>query len=269
MIPKHLLQVAKEHRLIPFIGAGMSVPLGLPSWSSLIALVSEQLGMAPEIANLYGDFLQVAEYYHLSKGGIGDLRSRLDKLMNSDTIDIKSSPTHLLLPQLKAPALYTTNWDHWIEKAFDVANVPYNKIVTITDLLTAKADRPNIIKYHGDFSNDDSLVFRETSYFERLDFESPLDIRLRADILGRVVIFLGYSFNDVNVRYMWFRLTRMLQTARVSGPDPTAYIVLTHPNPLFEFTASRGRGIETIALDPLDISGSMKRLLEEIAKAAA
>lgn len=263
-VPEHLFESAKHKRMIPFIGAGFSASLKLPTWSQLIDIVSKEIGMDPEVAKLYGDFLQIAEYYHLTHSGIGELRSRLDKLMNSDSIDVSKSQPHMLLPRLKCPAIYTTNWDHWIEKAFEAAGVPYRRIVTIQNILDAAPNVPTIVKYHGDFTSDESLVFTETSYFRRLDFESPLDIRFRSDLLGRVVLFMGYSFTDVNVRYMWFRLTRMLQQMRVNGKEPIAYIVQAKPNPIFERNCKE-RGIEIIQLNPLDIQGSLVHLLEQIA----
>lgn len=70
-----LRRLREERRLIPFIGAGLSMPLGLPSWSSLIGIIANQLGYDPEVFKLNGDERQLAEYYVAKKGGIGPLRS--------------------------------------------------------------------------------------------------------------------------------------------------------------------------------------------------
>ena len=35
-------------RLIPFLGAGFSMPLRLPSWTELVAWMAERLGWEPE-----------------------------------------------------------------------------------------------------------------------------------------------------------------------------------------------------------------------------
>ncbi len=53
-------------------------------------------------------------------------------------------------------------------------------------------------------SGDASIVLGESSYFRRLDLESPLDIKLRADLPGRTVMFIGYSLADVNIRYLFY-----------------------------------------------------------------
>lgn len=262
-VPADLKHAARQHRLVPFVGAGLSAFLGLPTWSDLVSEVAKELDLDPEIASLYGDFLQIAEYFSILKDGIGPLRSRLDRRFNSEEIDVGSSKPHMLLPELHCPAIYTTNWDNLIERAFDQAEVPYNKIVTVHDLLEANSKYTNIVKFHGDFSRDESLVFTESNYFNRLELESPLDIRLRADMLGRTLLFIGYSFNDINIRYMWFRLMRSLE-GRVNNTT-FAYIVSYLPNPVFSILSSQSRRISVIDLDPLDFLGGLSYLIEVLA----
>jgi hypothetical protein len=69
-LPPHLAEALKQRRVIPFVGAGFSRDLGLPDWATLIGTVAEELDMDAEICALYGDFLQIAEYY-VTKHGIG------------------------------------------------------------------------------------------------------------------------------------------------------------------------------------------------------
>ncbi|MDA7108033.1 hypothetical protein PJ022_24255 [Escherichia coli] len=35
------------------------------------------------------------------------------------------------------------------------------------------------------------MVLDETSNFQRLEFETPLDIKFRSDVLGKSVLFIG------------------------------------------------------------------------------
>jgi len=267
-IPNELTDAVRQKRVIPFIGAGLSMSLGLPSWSQLMEMVSEELEMDADIASLHGDFLQIAEYYYLKNNGLGPLRSKLDRIFNDDQIDISDSRPHILLSDLKAPIIYTTNWDNLIERAYDHNGVTYNKIVTINDITDAKSDRPDIIKYHGDFSRDETIVFTESSYFKRLELETPLDIKLRSDILGRVVLFLGYSFSDLNVRFMWYKLINLFEEVNYRSREPYAYIVATKPNPIFDYISLHSRNIKVITLDPTDVGPSLISFLETLASAA-
>jgi len=86
-----LRELRKDGRLIPFVGAGLSIPLGLPSWSRLMDIIARQLGYDPEVFKLNGTNLQLAEYYVATKGSIGPLRSEMDRLFNPTDEGIKAS----------------------------------------------------------------------------------------------------------------------------------------------------------------------------------
>lgn len=266
-IPNHLLDSAKNGNLIPFIGAGFSKVFNLPTWSELIADVSNQIGYDPEVAQLYGDFLQLAEFLSIKQNGLSRFKSELIHDFNSPKINITDSEAHTLLTEMKLSKIYTTNWDNLLERTFEHHGIPYNKLVTIEDFQESNADNTSIVKFHGDLtSNDESLVFTESSYFERLSFESPLDISLRSDMIGNTLLFLGYSLSDWNIRYMWFKLQKLLdeEAYRKKNRDPYAYIVLTKSNPIFEKICEKSRGIGIIHLDPNNIQNSMIDLLKKI-----
>jgi SIR2-like domain len=189
-------------RLIPFIGAGFSIPLGLPSWSSLADIIAEHLDYDPEVYRLNGTPLQLAEYYVATNGSIGALRSEMDRLFDPDDDAIRASRTHGLLAELRFPIIYTTNYDRIIERAFELRNVPHCTVANVDDVAKAPPNVTQIVKFHGSFNDDASLVLRESSYFERLEFESAMDIRLRADMLGKSLLFIGYGLADINVRFL-------------------------------------------------------------------
>lgn len=265
IIPQPLLDAAASKRLVPFIGSGFSKVFALPTWNELINDISIELGYDPAIASIYGDFLQLAEFMYIEKDGISELRSKLDRKFNAD-VDISKSKQHQLLTLLNPHTIYTTNWDSLIERAFEHYSVKYNRIATINDFQKSTPDVTSIVKFHGDFSaTDDSIVFTESSYYERLSFESPLDIRLRADMMSNTLLFLGYSLSDTNVRYMWYKLQKLLLTQHsTKSRNPFAYIVTFKPNPVFEAISTHSRNIGVISLDPLNPVNSMEELLNEL-----
>jgi len=61
---------------------------------------------------------------------------------------------------------------------------PFAKIANAKDVAKAADGVTQIVKFHGDFNDDASLVLAETDYVERLKFDSPLDIKFRVDVLG-------------------------------------------------------------------------------------
>jgi hypothetical protein len=257
-----LIQAYRERRLILFVGAGLSMGLGLPSWQSLVDRMAVDLGYDPEIFRTYGNALTLAEFYRLEKGNFGPWRSQVDKEWHNAGIDIASSRAHELIAKSHVELIYTTNFDRWIELAFQHWGRPFSKIVGVDDIARAKADAAHIVKFHGDFDDDSSLVLGEASYLERMQFESPLDIKLRSDVLGRSVLFVGYGLGDPNIRLIFYKLSRLWRAASYAKP-PVSYILSGRPNPVDE-AVLRQWNIEVIAPSGDDKTAALVDLLEKL-----
>jgi hypothetical protein len=240
---EELATLIAEHRVVLFAGAGISIHLGLPSFRQLVAHIADELGFDPDVFETFGDYPQLAEFYEKERGGIGPLRSWMDTKWHSSGIDIRTSKIHSLIVELDFPLIYTTNYDRWLERAFDAAGKRYTKIAKVADLTTHLSGTTEIIKFHGDFDQDDTIVLTERSYQKRLSFETALDIRLRSDSLARPLLFLGYSLSDVNIRYLLYKLHELW--IGNAEQRPKSYIFLTRRNPVQE-TLLALRGIEPI-----------------------
>ncbi len=103
--------------------------------------------------------------------------------------------------------VYTTNYDHWIERAHELRGVPISKVVYGDDIADIVGGSVSIVKFHGDLDHPDTMVLTEADYFERLRFEGELDLKLRSDLLQYSVVFVGYSLSDLNMRNMLYRLS--------------------------------------------------------------
>src|SRR4051812_42045083 len=107
MTTKHyveeLCNLRKNRKLIPFVGAGLSMNLGLPSYPNLIDSIADELGYDPEVYKLNGTNLQLAEYYVAMKGSIGPLRSIMDRSFNPSDDSIRNSAAHTALAQMDLP----------------------------------------------------------------------------------------------------------------------------------------------------------------------
>jgi SIR2-like domain len=253
--------------VILFVGAGVSSSLGLPNYRELIDHIAEELGYDPQIFATYGDYLTLAEYYLREKGAIGPLRSWMDRTWHKERINIGKSRIHELIVKLDFPIIYTTNYDRWLEEAFDYHDKPYIKISDASHLKEIKNGRTQIVKFHGDFDNDNSIVLTESSYFDRLDFESPLDIKLRADMLNHSLLFVGYSLTDINTRYLFYKFERLWDGLERENDKPKSYIFLSRPNPVLE-SVLKHRGIETIHSEKDEPTEGLQAFLEELCQGA-
>lgn len=251
-IPDEVVEMLAERRVIPFIGAGFSASLKLPNWDKLLSKVAEDITCEytyHEVKKFCdNDLLQVAEYYFLkSDKNIGPIRHVISNSLKYEKGPILSG-AHVELVNLGAKQIYTTNYDDLIEQTFKALGMPAEVIALPKHVATSDGKNTQIIKYHGDLKFENTLVLTESSYYSRLDFESPMDLKFRSDLLGKSVLFMGYSFRDVNIRVIWFKLMKMMSD--VPHEDrPKSYIVRFDHNPVLE-KLYEAVGIKTIVLNP-------------------
>ena len=241
-----LLDAIRKKNCILFVGAGVSINLGLPSWSKLIDQMGNELEFDSEVFQCLGDYSTLAEYYRIQKGSIGSLRSWMDRTWHDSSIKIEKSPIHESIVKLGFPLIYTTNYDRWLEQAFTHYGVAFDKVAKVSDLSSIHPGRPQIVKFHGDFDDDATLVLDESSYFRRLDFESPLDLKLRADVLGKSVLFIGYSLSDINIRLLFWKLSQLWGMDRLAEAQPPSFVFTHSPNPIQEVVLAK-RGIHVVS----------------------
>ena len=249
-----LVDLLVEKRVIPFIGAGFSMNCGLPSWRKLIDLLLDSFGIDKAEVSDPTDFLRVVEYiriaFYLVNGGkVGPIRYEIQKAVNEQSIQISRSEPHLHLVSLHFPIIYTTNYDNLVETAYQYLVLPYNQVTTTRDIVAAaNSNLPQVVKFHGSFEHEDTMVLTESDYFGRLELESPIDLKLRADILGKSVLFMGYGFADFNIRYLWFKLRQIGE-----GEVPRSHILMSEPDKVSE-ALFENMGITPILLS--DYAGS-------------
>jgi hypothetical protein len=235
-----------ERRVILFAGGGISQNLGLPDFKLLLSHIAQEMGF-PAAAPV-ADYPVIAEAYLARHAQLGVLRSWMDATWHPATIRIEKSELHNLIVDLDFPIIYTTNYDCWLERSFEARGKPYHRVINAEDLTVIPAGRTEIIKFHGDFQDDDSLVLTESSYFQRMQFETPLDIRLRSDSLARPLLFVGYSLHDMNMRYLLFRLQELWKNSPHSDQRPASHILMTERAPAQEIVL-KSRGVMPVVLD--------------------
>lgn len=261
---ERLADAIRRRNAILFVGAGVSMSLGLPSWDALIRHMRAELGLDAEPPEQSRDRYQtLAEYYRLKQGSIGPLRSWMDRNWRVSAEQVRRSRLHRVLVELDFPIIYTTNYDRNLEVAYEAYDRPFVKIANARDISTAANAATQIIKYHGDFDDDASLVLTETDYFERLSFDSPLDVKFRSDALGRTVLFIGYSLTDMNIRLL---LHRLWQTWRRSGYEadrPPSFVFMPHRDEVEEAVLARW-GITFLSREGADPEEALTGFLEHL-----
>jgi translation initiation factor 2 beta subunit (eIF-2beta)/eIF-5 len=214
-IVKEIIEGISNFKIIPFLGAGMSKPCKALAWGEIIDVLAKELNSSTK------DYLLLAQEYE-DRHGRKKLIQKLKELCELKQLDSVSLDNHMKLLAMNPPIIYTTNYDSAIEEASKLLLREYKTIVELKDIVESKHGEKQIIKFHGDFSDEKSIVFTRNDYDRRLNIdEHPLDVLFRAHLLGKSVLFLGYSFGDENIDYI-FKKHRDLY-----GSDnlPKSYII--------------------------------------------
>jgi len=272
--PLELKKAYQDGRLLPFIGAGVSMSLEWeqkgtkrhgPSWSDLVEKASEILGVKDaNLLRVRGTDLQILEYFKMVHSGeIATLTNWLTKLMDPPDSALRESKLHFALAELdKCKLFYTTNYDNFLEDSFRLhGREPH--VVALESDMGNPIDNCEIVKFHGDLDHPKKIVLTESDYEKRLTLAAHLDSRLRADLLGRVVLFVGYSFRDPNVSYL-FRLF-INQNAKYSGTRPgiRAFIFVADPSN-FEFKLFEEREINVIPINGARMTEDIVEILHDM-----
>jgi hypothetical protein len=230
-----LVRAIEKRHVILFVGSGISAGLGLPTWEDFIGRLGTDFAFEPdEFLTLSSDFRSLAEFYRLEKGSLTELCSKMAREWKVSDEQLKASQVHQLIVRLDFPIIYTTNYDHLLERAYQLNGKPFNKVVSARDLARSDPALPTIVKFHGDLDDPSSVVLAETDYFRRLSFEHPLDIKLAADALGKAVLFVGYSVSDINLRLLLYRLQGIWRASGCEDSRPRSYVFMTKPNQVQE-----------------------------------
>lgn len=260
----HLARAIEARNVILFAGAGLSMSVGLPSWSELVSHLACELDLHEDILSSPGcTYQSLAEYYKIRNGSIGALRSWMDRTWRVSEEKVRESRVHQLVITLDFPILYTTNYDRNLEAAYDAAGRDYVKVANARDIAKTRDGVPQIVKFHGDFDDDESLVLTETDYFNRLAFDSPLDIKFRSDALGKTVLFIGYSMTDMNIRLLMHKLWRTWRLSGYEKDRPHSFVFMTSENPVQEAILSEW-GLTIIRSQSPDPEAGLTQFLESL-----
>lgn len=196
-----------RHAAALFVGAGLSMQAGLPSWNALIGPLAAEIG-----AQTLTDMPLVAEYYE--QNGAGQRPTLEHRLLTELSAVIKPSPAHELTTRLRVAEIWTTNFDPLLELSEPSAAV----VNSDSEASVIGTGQPVIVKMHGGFHfTADGPKWQERPVITRGDFERYESVRprtwamLQASYLTRTMLFLGLSFEDPNIELL-LRLARRQDT---------------------------------------------------------
>ncbi len=184
--------LARSGRLALFLGAGVSVAAGLPSWKVLLERLAAAAGIDPTMFTALND--SALDQAELIAQRLGDRLGRMVSEIIGEAPRV--SLAHALLAGLGCREVVTTNYDAMFESAVEAtgrvrpAQIPWEAV---------ESDRGWILKMHGDVRRPDTIVLTRRS-FVRYDARfRPAGSILQALLVTHHLLVVGTSLTDDNV----------------------------------------------------------------------
>ena len=217
---------AAEGQLSLFVGSGVSVPLGLPTWRELIEAMASQYLPGHQLPQKV-DLLQEAAGFRWLMG------EEYGAFMQQKFDLQRHALGHALLAGLRLHRMVTTNYDRGLEIALDgIYGGPEYEVLTRN---LASGGRPWLLKLHGDIGEPDTLVLTKAEYERLAEEGGALHGIVESLLLTSHVLFVGFSLVDHDFGHIADGVRKVRNRALKQEQRPPAGTALTlHPGAVDE-----------------------------------
>lgn len=185
-----------------FVGAGMSKAAGFVDWKGLLRDIATELGLRIDEET---DLISIAQF-HKNKN---NNRNKIDqKIVNEFIDDDVETENHRIIARLPYNTIWTTNYDDLIEDAHSKTLKKVDVKSEVDDLFFNRDNRSCVLyKMHGDKDKPSSAVLLKEDYEKYYYTHEPFISILNTELITKSFLFVGFSFTDPNINYIFGRLT--------------------------------------------------------------
>ncbi len=124
-------QMQTRPGIIPFVGAGLSIPYGLPGWTSFLLSQAHSTGITDQI----GQRIELGKYEEAAEDliaamGVRAFDDSLDHAYGINKLEGQTLTGAMsIIPQLSFGPVITTNFDQALEEVFKQASQSFEYVV--------------------------------------------------------------------------------------------------------------------------------------------
>lgn len=195
-----------ENKVVPFIGAGLSVPFKIPTWESLIknitikyatgklsTLLPDAVDWHLENNDYWGAIEQLKNYAGLIDQ---DIQKMIVQSIKDHKVELETVSEHNYsdLAKMKFKLHLTTNYENLLHENIKCDELPI--LLKDIDFSTQDMfDDKRICHLHGYTANPGSIIISRSSY-ENLYNNEKYGELLKAVTSSKHLLFMGFSFDD-------------------------------------------------------------------------
>ena len=263
-------QLETSMSIIPFVGAGLSIPLGFPGWSNFLLNQAKKAGIEERIR----EFLNAGKYEEaaedlLTARGYRAFHDAINNTFGDRTLMGKElNGAVSFLPKLPVSPIITTNFDHVLEEVFKKARCSFEHKVwgVRADLATIALhqNRRFLLKIHGDVEDSVDRVLTKSDYQKQygsidgseIDFSLPLPRLLEQMLISRPLLFIGCSLNQDRTIFVLERISKKFRSI-------AHYAIVEQPVSPEQFY-ERSRFLSDLNIRPIWYSNGRHEFIESI-----
>jgi hypothetical protein len=219
-------RTAGEGHLVPFLGAGVSVSAGAPSWSQLLAKLRTGIRLEEAEADAFQglnllDQAGVLEQLYIDQHGS---RQAFGQAV-ADAVDVpKYGLAPALLATLPSAGAITLNYDRLFETACNDAQRPRTVIPENIPVVGNNW----LLKLHGSVSHPDSIVLTRDDYLGYTSNRDALSALVKAHLLTHHLLFVGFGLADDHFHEIVHDVRRALPSEATKSHQMGTVLSLIH-----------------------------------------
>jgi NAD-dependent SIR2 family protein deacetylase len=249
-----LVTLLKEATVVPFIGAGVSVAGGFPTWKEHLRKQGKTAGIVSSIIEGHlakGEYEAVIETIEKARGAETFAQEIRDAFSKSGKLEAIT----LRITELFQDTLITTNYDHLLEQAFDTGPNDEVQVISSTGAMEPRDPaKIAIIKLHGDVQNPARCILGKKQYDvaygeTALDLTRPIPKLLQFHYTTSNLLFIGCSLNNDRTIQV-FKAVKEEQRAKGVIDLPQHFSIEQAPENLAEL-ATRNAELLKLGITPI------------------